>query len=307
METPCALGWFLLCLLSVSECIDPKVIGIEGQNVTLPCKYNTIKQGVSAICWGRGAIPNSGCNKEIISSDGTKVTWRSSVRYHLFGVLKTGDVSLTILNVTVKDSGRYGCRVHVYGLWNDEKYHVNLKIEKAPVPTTSQANVIITQTMDNHTHCHVTTNSTEYSDTSTPLYNESILEQMTGHKLPVILVSILLVLTGVVIVSVLVVLRKRWKTIATVVQIILQDVSLPAVIGSPIVRRTICPGVVRVRDCPGPEHSVSSVLYSNSESSLGVHTREIAVENVYQIDDNERDDYEECPRQSMDTSPQSRC
>uniref|UniRef100_A0A8C7QM00 Hepatitis A virus cellular receptor 1 n=1 Tax=Oncorhynchus mykiss TaxID=8022 RepID=A0A8C7QM00_ONCMY len=156
METPCALGWFLLCLLSVSECIDPKVIGIEGQNVTLPCKYNTIKQGVSAICWGRGTIPNSGCNKEIISSDGTKVTWRSSVRYHLFGVLKTGDVSLTILNVTVKDSGRYGCRVHVHGLWNDEKYHVNLKIEKAPVPTTSQtpANVIITQqTMDNHTHC----------------------------------------------------------------------------------------------------------------------------------------------------------
>ncbi|XP_042183029.1 T-cell immunoglobulin and mucin domain-containing protein 4-like isoform X1 [Oncorhynchus tshawytscha] len=259
METPCALGWFLLCLLSVSECIDPKVIGIEGQNVTLPCKYNTIKQGVLAICWGRGAIPNSGCNKEIISSDGTKVTWRSSVRYHLFGVLKTGDVSLTILNVTEKDSGQYGCRVHVYGLWNDEKYHVNLNIEKAPVSTTSQApaNVTITQqTMDNHTHCHVTTNSIEYSDTSTPLYSESILEQMTGQ--PVILVSILLVLTGVVIVSVLVVLKRRWKTIATVVQI--------------------------------PEHSGSSVLYSNSESSLSVHTREMAVENVYQIDDNERDD-----------------
>lgn len=44
-----------------------------------------------------------------------------------------------------------------------------------------------------------------------------------------------------------------------------------------------------------PEHSGSAVLYSNSESSLGVHTREMAVENVYQIDDNERDDYEECP------------
>nr|XP_046162887.1 T-cell immunoglobulin and mucin domain-containing protein 4-like [Oncorhynchus gorbuscha] len=276
METSCVLGWFLLCLLSVSECIDPKVIGIEGQNVTLPCKYNTIKQGVSAICWGRGAIRNSGCNKEIISSDGTKVTWRSSVRYHLFGVLKRGDVSLTILNVTEKDSGQYGCRVLVHGLWNDEKYHVNLNIEKAPVPTTSQAKVTITQqTMDNHTHCHVTTNSTEYSDTSTPLYSESILEQMTGHKLPVIVVSILLVLTGVVIMSVLVILRKQWKTIDTVVQI--------------------------------PEHSGSSVLYSNSESSLGVHTREMAVENVYQIDDNERDDYEECPRQSMDTSPQSCC
>uniref|UniRef100_A0A4W5LCS8 Hepatitis A virus cellular receptor 1 n=1 Tax=Hucho hucho TaxID=62062 RepID=A0A4W5LCS8_9TELE len=267
METHCVLGWFLLCLLSISECIAPKVIGIEGQNVTLPCKYNTKKHGVSAICWGRGAIPNSGCYKEIISSDGTEVTWRSSVRYNLLSELKTGDVTLTIFNVTEKDSGKYGCRVHVYGLWNDEKYHVSLTIEKAPVPTTSQApaNVTITeQTMDNHTHCHVTTNSTEYSDTSTPPYRESILEQMTGHKLPVILVSILLVLTGVVIVSVLVlVLRKRWKTLATVVQI--------------------------------PEHSGSSVLYSNSESSFGMHTREMAVENIYQIDDNERDDYEECP------------
>ncbi|XP_071270117.1 T-cell immunoglobulin and mucin domain-containing protein 4-like isoform X1 [Salvelinus alpinus] len=279
METHCGLGWLLLCLLSVSECIAPKVIGIEGQHVTLPCKYNTKKHGVSAICWGRGAIPNSGCYKEIISSDGTKVTWRSSVRYNLFGELKTGDVSLTIFNVTEKDSGQYGCRVHVYGLWNDEKHHVNLNIEKAPVPTTSQAPAkvtIIQQTTDNHTHCHVTTNSTEYSDTSTPPYSESILEQMTGHKLPVILVSILLVLTGVVIVSVLVVLRKRWKTIATGVQI-------------------------------RPEHSGSTVLYSNSESSLGVQTREMAVENVYQIDDNERNDYEECPRQSMDTSPQSCC
>ncbi|XP_055735521.1 T-cell immunoglobulin and mucin domain-containing protein 4-like isoform X2 [Salvelinus fontinalis] len=278
METHCVLGWFLLCLLSVSECIATKVIGIEGQNVTLPCKYNTKKHGVSAICWGRGAIPNSGCYKEIISSDGIKVTWRSSIRYHLFGELKTGDVSLTIFNVTEKDSGQYGCRVHVYGLWNDEKHHVNLNIEKAPVPTTSQAPAKVTitqQTTDNHTHCHVTTNSTEYSDTSTLPYSESILEQMTGHKLPVILVSMLLVLTGVVIVSVLVVLRKRWKTIATGVQI--------------------------------PEHSGSTVLYSNSESSLGVHTRDMAVENVYQIDDNERDVYEECHRQSMDTSPQSCC
>uniref|UniRef100_A0A673XU08 Hepatitis A virus cellular receptor 1 n=1 Tax=Salmo trutta TaxID=8032 RepID=A0A673XU08_SALTR len=156
METHCVLGWFLLCLLLVSECIALKVIGIEGQNITLPCKYNTKNHGVSAICWGRGAIPNSGCYEEIISSDGTKVIWRSSVRYHLFGELKTGDVSLTIFNVTEKDSGQYGCRVHVYGLWNDEKYHVNLNIEKAPVPTTSQApaNVTITQqTMDSHTHC----------------------------------------------------------------------------------------------------------------------------------------------------------
>lgn len=134
-------NWKYLCpplppSFLVSECIAPKVIGIEGQNVTLPCKYNTKKHGVSAICWGRGAIPNSGCYEEIISSDGTKVTLRSSVRYHLFGELKTGDVSLTIFNVTEKDSGQYSCRVHVYGLWNDEKYHVNLNIEKGKTCTT---------------------------------------------------------------------------------------------------------------------------------------------------------------------------
>ena len=42
-----------------------------------------------------------------------------------------------------------------------------------------------------------------------------------------------------------------------------------------------------------PQRSGGSVLYRNSVSSLGLHTRETAVENVYQIEDNERDDYED--------------
>ncbi|XP_029555488.1 hepatitis A virus cellular receptor 1 homolog isoform X1 [Salmo trutta] len=244
---------------SVSEC--SQVIGIEGQNITLPFKYDAKSHGLQHICWGKGTIPSSGgCDNEIISTDGSEVTRRSSVRYQLLGELKTGDVTLTISKITENDSGIYGCRVQYAGWFNDEKYHVSLTIEKAPVPTTSQtsANVTITpQTMDNHNHGPVTTISTEYSSTLDYSKSES---ETRGHDLAVILVSILLVLTGVGIVSVLV-MRKRWERIATVLQI--------------------------------PQRSGGSVLYRNSVSSLGLHTREMAVENVYQIEDNERDDYED--------------
>ncbi|CAB1316830.1 unnamed protein product [Coregonus sp. 'balchen'] len=261
MATRSISGWFLLCLLSASECSH--VIGIEGQNITLPFKYDAKSHGLQYICWGKGNIPSTGgCNNEIISTDGPEVTSRSSVRYQLLGELKTGDVSLTISNTTEKDSGIYGCRVQYPGWFNDEKYNVRLTIEKAPVPTTFQtsANVTITpQIIDNHTHGHVTTISTEYSYTSTLHYSKSESET-GGHKLAVILVSILLVLTGVGIVCVLVT-RKRWEKIATVLQI--------------------------------PQHSGGSVLYINSVSSLALHTRETAVENVYQIEDNERENYEE--------------
>ncbi|XP_064835344.1 T-cell immunoglobulin and mucin domain-containing protein 4-like [Oncorhynchus masou masou] len=260
METRCISGWFLLCLLSVSEC--SQIVGIEGQNITLPFKYDAKSHGLQHICWGKGMIPSSGgCDNEIISTDGSEVTRRSSVRYQLLGELKTGDVALTISNITEKDSGTYGCRVQYVGWFNDEKYHVSLTIEKAPVPTTSQtsANVTITpQTMDNHDHGPVTTTSTEYS--STPYYRESKSETR-GHNLAVILGSILLVLTGVGIVSVLV-MRKRWERVAMGLK------------------------------CK-PQRSGGSVLYRNSVSSLGLHTRETAVENVYQIEDNERDDYED--------------
>uniref|UniRef100_A0A4W5M0Y0 Hepatitis A virus cellular receptor 1 n=1 Tax=Hucho hucho TaxID=62062 RepID=A0A4W5M0Y0_9TELE len=246
---------------SVSEC--SQVIGIEGQNITLPFKYDAKSHGLQHICWGKGKIPSSGgCDNEIISTDGSEVTSRSSVRYQLLGELKTGDVTLTISNTTEKDSGTYGCRVQYVGLFNDEKYHVSLTIEKAPVPTTSQTstNVTITpQTTDNHNHGRVTTISTEYSST---LHYSKSESETRGHDLAGILVSILLVLTGVVIVSVLV-MRKRCKRIATVLQI--------------------------------PQRSGGSVLYRNSVSSLGLHTREMAVENVYQIEDNERDDNEEIP------------
>ncbi len=67
-----------------------------------------------------------GCGNEIIGSDGDKVVRKISPRYQLAGEIQHGDVSLTILNIIKTDSGKYGCRIHVPGLFNDEMYYVHL-------------------------------------------------------------------------------------------------------------------------------------------------------------------------------------
>ena len=109
-----------------------KVVGRAGGNVTLPCKYDIKYNGASSVCWGRGSIPSSGCNNQIISTDGRKVieSTRVSSRYQLLGRLEDGDVSLTILNTTEEDTGLYGCKVEISGPFNDEKHHIDLTIEK---------------------------------------------------------------------------------------------------------------------------------------------------------------------------------
>ena len=58
------------------------------------------------------------------------MTTRASSRYQLLGRLEDGDVSLTILKTTEEDAGLYGCRVDIYGWFNDEKHHIDLTIEK---------------------------------------------------------------------------------------------------------------------------------------------------------------------------------
>ena len=109
-----------------------KVVGRAGEDVTLPCKYDFKYNGARSVCWGRGSIPLSGCNNQIISTDGHKVieSTRVSSRYQLLGRLEDGDVSLTILKTTEEDAGLYGCRVEISGLNNDEKHHTDLIIEK---------------------------------------------------------------------------------------------------------------------------------------------------------------------------------
>ncbi|XP_041079787.1 hepatitis A virus cellular receptor 1 homolog [Polyodon spathula] len=115
-----------------------EVSGMPGQNVTVLCKYS-VKGGVMEMCWGRGECPTSKCTQTIISSDGNRVNHKKSDKYGLFGNLLEGDVSLTIIDVSVEDSGTYCCRVEIPGWFNDQKHNTQLIIAKAPATTTSKS------------------------------------------------------------------------------------------------------------------------------------------------------------------------
>uniref|UniRef100_A0A668T0A6 Ig-like domain-containing protein n=1 Tax=Oreochromis aureus TaxID=47969 RepID=A0A668T0A6_OREAU len=115
-------------LFSVSECDSMRVKGQTGQNVTMPCKYDKKYHGALSVCWQRGEIPTRGCSNQLISTDGDKVETRTSSRYQLLGRLEDGDVSLTIVNLTERDAGRYGCRVEIPGWFNDDKHHFDLSL-----------------------------------------------------------------------------------------------------------------------------------------------------------------------------------
>ncbi|XP_043997426.1 hepatitis A virus cellular receptor 1 homolog [Gambusia affinis] len=129
----------LMVLLTVSGCDGMRVVGQTGQNVTLPCKYDIKYHGAVEVCWGKGEIPACkqhystpayGCNNQLLSTKGYKVETRASSRYQLLGRLDQGDVSLTILNFTDEDAGRYGCRVQITGPFNDEKHQFDLAFER---------------------------------------------------------------------------------------------------------------------------------------------------------------------------------
>ncbi|XP_076595955.1 cell adhesion molecule DSCAM-like isoform X2 [Chaetodon auriga] len=120
----CAL---LLCLLS--GCVSAEsTIATVGTDVTLLCNYDAQHYGRLPVCWGRGDIPNSGCAKQVIKSDGTSVISRLSERYLFMGNLGGGDVSLTIRQVEESDSGKYGCRVEIPGWFNDHKHEMTLTV-----------------------------------------------------------------------------------------------------------------------------------------------------------------------------------
>ncbi|XP_061596369.1 hepatitis A virus cellular receptor 1 homolog [Cololabis saira] len=132
----------LLVLLTVSECDSRSVVGLTGQSITLPCKYDRKTYGALGVCWGRGEIPLRGCNDQLITTPllhGYKVArgTRKPSRYQLLGRLEEGDVSLTILNLTEEDAGRYGCRVQIHGLLNDDKHHFDLTVTGEETRATS--------------------------------------------------------------------------------------------------------------------------------------------------------------------------
>lgn len=120
-------GGLLLCVLL--GCVSAEtIIATVGTDVTLRCNYDAVHHGKLGACWGRGAIPNSGCANEVIKSDGSAVISRLSERYLLLGDVAGGDVSLTIRQVEETDSGTYGCRVEVAGWFNDLKQQMTLSV-----------------------------------------------------------------------------------------------------------------------------------------------------------------------------------
>ncbi|XP_058614342.1 hepatitis A virus cellular receptor 1 isoform X5 [Onychostoma macrolepis] len=276
-------SWFfaswVLCYLTISKCSDVIVQSFEGESVILPCKYDSKYHGKCHICWMIGDIPNMGCGNEIIGSDGDKVVRKISSRYQLAGEIPHGDVSLTILNIEKTDSGKYGCRIHVPGLFNDELYYVHLIVNEAPGPTTPEPLVttisglisseskttetsgVETNTTQESSSFAFSTNPPESStfglrpsdttyETSFDHHESSSMEKKDSVNTSAVIVPVILSLLVLIVIVVILILKQKKKTRATV------DIT---------------------------QNSENSVIYSNSGSSVGLYNREMAVENIYQI------------------------
>ncbi|XP_016376877.1 hepatitis A virus cellular receptor 2 homolog isoform X4 [Sinocyclocheilus rhinocerous] len=247
-------SWFfaswILCYLTISKCSNGIVQSFEGESVILPCKYDSKYHGKCPICWMIGDIPNMGCGNEIIGSDGDKVVRKKSYRYQLEGEIRHGDVSLTILNIKKTDSGKYGCRIHVPGLFNDEMYYVHLIVNDVETNTTQESSSIVSSTNapESSTIGFWLTDTTY--ETSFDHHESSSVENKDSVNASAAIVPVLLLLLALIVIAVILILKHKKKTRAAV------DIA---------------------------HNSENSVIYSNSGSSVGLYNREMAVENIYQI------------------------
>ncbi|XP_067279997.1 hepatitis A virus cellular receptor 1 isoform X4 [Pseudorasbora parva] len=278
-------NWFfacwILCYLTICKCSDVIVQSFEGESVTLPCKYDSKYHGKCEICWIRGVIPNMGCGDEIIGSDGDKVVRKKSNRYQMVGEIPHGDVSLTIRNIEKKDSGKYGCRIHVPGWFNDEMYYVHLIVDDALIPTTWETTSLSSSTSENEITGVFTTAMTEgrnktqentsfvsssnapesstiglwtsnttYAGTSIKYPDSHNVENKDSVNATAVIVPVLLLLLALIVITGLLMWTQKKKTRAAL------DIT---------------------------QNSDNSVIYSNSGSSVGLYNREMAVENIYQL------------------------
>lgn len=221
------------------------------------------------MCWGRGKIPASGCSNQLISTDGHKVVEgsRASSRYQLLGRLDEGDVSLTIMNVSESDAGRYGCRVEISGLYNDEKHHFELTVVRGvpTTPSTTPTRETPTEpTAANHTTAasHMTAQLTSSESLFTSSSSSSEAELQKSGSANVVLVCVLFGLIALVTAGgFFFIVRRR-----------------------------------RQRNKMSHQQVGSSVQFSSSSSNLQLHRRSSTVDNIYQMDGGgEEGDYEYCP------------
>ncbi|XP_023568942.1 hepatitis A virus cellular receptor 2 [Octodon degus] len=132
----------LLLLLLLTRSLEEVTTVELGQNAQLLCTYRLPASGHPVpVCWGRGACPLSDCHSVLLRTNGGSVTFRTSRRYMLQRSLYNGDVSLTITNVTLGDSGTYCCRIQFPGIMNDHKFNKHLVITPSkvtPAPTAQR-------------------------------------------------------------------------------------------------------------------------------------------------------------------------
>ncbi|XP_065143250.1 hepatitis A virus cellular receptor 1 isoform X3 [Paramisgurnus dabryanus] len=241
----CFFASLLIFHLSISKC-DTLVQYFEGDNATLACKYNSKYHGKCHICWTKGDIPNRGCGDEIIGSDGDKVVRRKSDRYQMTGDIEHGDVSLTIINIQKKDSGKYGCRIHVPGWFNDEKNYVNLVVKD---DTTQESTSVSSASGFPES---TTTGLWPFNTTYDNYIDESSsMDKKESVNTTAIIVPVLLLLLALVGIALILLWKQKSKR---------RDIAQMA------------------------QNSDSSVIYNNSGSTVGLYNREIAVDNVYQIE-----------------------
>lgn len=131
------LKWTSLthCLVLLSLCfysgsLKGSYVVEVGQNAYLPCSYSPANsQNLVPVCWGKGSCPLFECQSPVLSTDGRNLKYQQSSRYQLKGTIHRGDVSLTIENVTLSDSGTYCCRIQFPGPMNDKKLDLKLEIK----------------------------------------------------------------------------------------------------------------------------------------------------------------------------------